>query len=499
MKKKGQESYQPQMTEEEFIRKEKERIKKNKKKNMPMVITTYFTVAVIVSMIGYIILFIQKDAEAVIANSRNIRQDDFANVVERGDIITSDGVVIASSATDKNGNTTRVYPYDNMFAHLVGYDKYGRAGLELSGNFYMLRSHVNIFERVYKQLKEEKNRGDNLVTTVDFNLQEAAYNALSNCNGAVVAIEPSTGKVKVMLSKPDYNPNNIDELWEYLDTEEGSKSTVLLNRATSGMYAPGSTFKVISLLEYIRENPNTYDSYTYHCTGSDIFDAVDIHCYDSTAHGDETLKDTLAYSCNSSFANLGTTFDYKKYRETADSLLFNCELPYQGAYSESYFEIDKDSNASELPQTVIGQGETRITPLHNAMIFSAIANKGKLMKPYLIDKISNDDGGTVKKFVPEEYGQLITEKEADILTEYMKSVCEYGTAAWYFDGASYETAGKTGTAEYDNEGGCNSWFVGFSNPDNPELVVSVIVEDYNLNGISATYVARQIFDAYYSK
>ena len=110
-------------------------------------------VAVFVSMIAYVIYFMQFKSETVIANSRNVRQDSFASTVERGDIITSDGVVIATSETDDEGNTSRSYPYSNMFAHLVGYDEYGKSGLELAGNFYMLRSHINIFERVYRELK----------------------------------------------------------------------------------------------------------------------------------------------------------------------------------------------------------------------------------------------------------------------------------------------------------------------------------------------------------
>ena len=172
-------------------------------------------------------------------------------------------------------------------------------------------------------------------------------------------------------------------------------------------------------------------------------------------------------------------------------------LPYDGEYNKSSFEINADSRKDELPQTVIGQGNTKISPLHNAMIFSAFANGGILMKPYLIDRIENDDGRNVKKFQPKAYGELVTTTEANILCEYMKGVCEYGTAARFFGDAPYSVAGKTGTAEYDNEGNCNSWFVGFSNPDNPDIVVSVIVEDYNTNGVSATWVARQVFDAYY--
>lgn len=478
--------------------KEKERARNNKIKNQPILVVTYSMIFVFVAMIAYVIYFMEIEAETVIANSRNVRHDTFAHEVEKGDIITSDGVVIASSSTDEDGNTVRIYPYNNTFAHVTGYDKYGKDGIELQGNFYMLRSNINIFENLVKDLSEEKKRGDNVITTIDFDLQTAAYNAMGYCEGAVIAIEPSSGKIKVMLSKPDYNPNDIDHVWSYLQTQEGSGSTILLNRATNGLYAPGSTFKVLTMLEFIRENPDLYQDYTFDCYGNQIFSGVDIHCNDDTNHYTESLKDSLAYSCNVSFANIGTYLDYEKFNASMEELLFNNSLPYEGDYVRSSFDIDGDSRPDELPQTVIGQGNTQITPLHNAMIMSAIANGGVLMEPYLMERVENDNGGTIKKFKSKSYGSLMTDKEAEILTEYMSAVCEYGTASNYFYDASYDVAGKTGTAEYDNEGNCNSWFVGFSNPDNPDLVVCVIVEDYNTYGVSGTWVARQIFDAYYN-
>ncbi len=485
------------ITEEEFLAREKEKNRRNKLKNRPIILTTYIMVFVMVALVGYVIYFMQFKAEEVIANSHNTRQDDFADVVERGDIITSDGVVIATSDT-KDGETTRSYPYDNMFAHVVGYDKYGKSGLELEGNFYMLRSHINIFERVYKQINEEKNRGDNIITTLDFDMQNAAYNAMGPCDGAVVCIEPYTGKIRVMLSKPDFNPNNIDTLFEYLDTEEGSKSTVLLNRVTQGSYAPGSTFKLVTLLEYLREKGVMADSFNYNCTGNSMIEGVDMNCAYGGVHGEENLKDAFAYSCNTAFAEIGVGLDYERYNTTAKELLFNKELPY-AACKNSYFGIDGYSSSTELPQTAIGQGDTTISPMHLAMIVSAVANDGELMEPYLIEEIENDDGGSVKKFKKSVYGDLITSDESKILTEYMMAVCDYGTAAPYFSGASYDMAGKTGTAEYDDVGGCNSWFVGFSNPEDPDLVVCVIVEDYNIYGVSGASVARAILDTYYAK
>lgn len=486
----------PLTPEEEFLEKEKEKAKKNRQKNKPIIVITYLMVAIYMGLIAYVIYFMQFKAESTIANSRNIRQDSFADTVERGDIITSDGEVIATSSTDSEGNTNRTYPYGNMFAHLVGYDGYGKAGLELQGNFYMLRSHVNIMERIYREINEEKNRGDNIITTVRYDLQKAAYDALGYCDGAVIAIEPDTGKILCMVSKPDYDPNDIDNVWSYVSSEEGKESSLLLNRATQGMYAPGSTFKLVTALEFIRENKE-YASYSYECTGSEIFSGVEIGCIGGSVHGHVDLADSIAYSCNTSFANIGSRLDYKDYRNTADELLFNSSLPYDGVYNRSHFTIDEKSSPDEIPQTAIGQGDTRITPLHNAMIVSAIANGGVLMRPYLIDRIENDNGGTVKKFSSKSYGSLMTSEEAGILTDYMKGVAEYGSASGYFWDTEYDVAAKTGTAEYDDEGNSNSWFVGFSNPDNPDLVVVVIVEKYTYNGVKAASVARQVFDAYY--
>ena len=486
-----------QSPEEKLLAKEIEKDENNRLKNRPVIVITYFMMAIFLCMLGYIIYFMQFKAETTIANSRNNRQDSFADTVERGEIVTSDGEVIATSTTDDEGNTTRIYTHPGMFAHAVGYDTYGKSGLELMGNFYMLRSHVNIFEQVAKQMAGEKNRGDTLVTTLDYKLQSAAYEALGNAKGAVVVIEPSTGKIRAMVSKPDFDANDMDNLWAYLQTEEGSKSTLLLNRATQGLYAPGSTFKVVTLLEYMREHPNDYENYSYTCEGQDDFENIEIHCYNTTWHGQETLADSLAYSCNCSFANIGTTLNKESYRKTAEDLLLNKPLPYDGEYSKSSFDISGQSPDVEMPQTVIGQGNTQITPLNNALIMAAIANGGQLMKPYLIDHIESAGGMTVKTFKPKTCGELLTSKEAQVLIEYMRTVCDYGTAADYFNGTPYDVVGKTGTAEYDNEGNCNSWFVGLSHPEDPDLALAVVVEDTDIVGITGTDVAKRIFDTYY--
>lgn len=460
-----------------------------------MLVVTYFVVFIFIAMMVYLLKFVIFDADSVIANSYNKRQSLYAENVVKGKIISSDGVVLAETETDDEGNETRTYPYGSMFAHVVGYATNGQSGLEMSANYYLLTSNQNILYRVYHALTDQKDEGNNVITTLDYDLQSTAYNALGNNDGAVIVIEPSTGKIKAMVSKPDYDPNNIDTV---IAESSDSDSSCLLNRATQGLYPPGSTFKILTTLEYIRENPD-YEDYSYVCEGEGIFNSVSIHCYNYKVHGTVTLEQSLAYSCNTSFSNIGLSLDMDSLNELCNTFLFNQELPYDGYYSKSSFTMDSSEDTSLIAQTVIGQGNTLITPLHNAMIMCAIANGGVLMEPYLMDRIENCDGSLVKTFSKSTYGRIISSDEAETLVDLLSAVTEYGTAADYFSGVSYTVAGKTGTAEYNSNNDSHSWFVGFSNIDDPDIVVCVLIEDASSTGASATAVARKIFDAYYAK
>ena len=185
-----------------------------------------------------------------------------------------------------------------------------------------------------------------------------------------------------------------------------------------------------------------------------------------------------------------------KFHALTEEFLFNKSLPYGGNYNKSSFVLDGKSDKSLIPQTVIGQGDTQISPLHNAMIMSTIANGGVMMKPYIVDHIENYEGVNVKRFTPSVYKRLMTTGEAETMTELLEGVVDYGTG-YAVNTDAYSVAGKTGTAEYNSEGKSHSWFVGFSNVDNPDIVVCVVVEEADTSGIRATNVARQIFDAYY--
>ena len=180
-------------------------------------------------MMGYFAYFQFVKSEDFINSPYNKRQDLFARKVTRGEIISADGHILAETITDTDGTETRYYPYANMFAHVVGFSTNGKSGLESIANFNLLRSHTMTLEKVVNELQGEKNIGDNVVTTLNYDLQDTAYEALGKYDGAIVVMEPSTGKILAMVSKPDYDPNNIAEDWDEL-TAEDSESSVLLNR-----------------------------------------------------------------------------------------------------------------------------------------------------------------------------------------------------------------------------------------------------------------------------
>ena len=450
-------------------------------------------VALFLVMMGYIGYFSFVTSKDIINSPYNPRLDSMADRVVRGKILDRSGNVLAETDYAEDGTEYRYYPYGEVFAHVVGYSEQGKSGIESSKNFELLTSNAFILEKLQKEFQNQKNIGDNVVTTLDVGLQTAAYNALGNNKGAVVILEPSTGKVLAMVSKPSFDPNSVVANWDYLNSNENS---ILLNRATQGLYAPGSTFKIVTALEYMREHSN-YNDYYYECSGEITYGDTTIPCAGHNVHGAENLASSFAYSCNSSFCNIGKDLNVGQYSETAKDLLIGKKLPGEFQTVKSEFVLSNNDSVADKMMTAMGQGKTQVSPYQMALITSAIANGGILMKPYVVDSITNYKGTLVNSNKPEQYGELMTLSEAAQLKEYMKGVVDYGTAS-VLSGQSYTAAGKTGTAEYsmDSSDQTHSWFVGFTNVDNPELVISVIVEESNGN-TKAVNVAKEIFDSYY--
>lgn len=479
--------------EKEYRRKEKEITKKKKKRNREYAFVSYFFAAVFFSMIAYLIYFNSVKSDDFINSPYNTRQDTFSDRVVRGKILSADGQVLAQTNVAEDGTEERYYPFSNMFAHVIGYDTNGKSGLESEANFSLLSSHAFFLDQMKNQFLNQKNMGDTVVSTLDSRLQQTAYNALGDRRGAVVVLEASTGKILAEVSRPDFDPNTLSQNWDILVNDENDSS--LLNRATNGAYPPGSTFKIVTALDYFRSK-GTFEGYSYLCQGSITVGDHSIQCYHGHVHGQEDFYSAFANSCNCAFADIGISLGGSSIRNTAEDLLFNKALPLN-SYRKSSFTLDGKSGTSTVMQTAIGQGETLVSPMHMALITAAVANNGMLMKPYLIDRIENDSGDLVKRTQSSTYKRLMSSNEANLLGKMMRQVVTSGTAS-ALNGRSYTVAGKTGSAEFNEQGDSHSWFVGYTNVDNPELVIAVIVENGGAGSEAAVPIAGQVFDAYYA-
>ena len=470
-------------------------MKKKKRNSREYTNVLWLFTGVFALMLGYLAWFQVTQSRDVINNPYNARLETFEENVVRGSILAADGQILAYTRVEADGAESRIYPFDCTFSHVLGYADYGKTGIESLGNFQLLTSNAYFIERFINELQGEKNIGDSLVTTLDVDLQVAAHDALGTRTGAVVVIEPSTGNVRALVSKPDYDPGTVAENWPELSTSEDS---ILLNRATQGLYPPGSIFKTVTLLEYLRENGMNED-FSFYCTGSVSVGNSSISCYHGNAHGELDLTGAFAESCNSAFAEIGKDLDVESFQSLASQLLFNSALPVSFPYSRSSFSLEEgDSDALKM-MTAIGQGDTLVTPMHMAMLVSAVANDGVLMTPRFLDRTENYTGQLVERYSTTTYGELMTAEEASVLQRYMRAAVENGTAS-ALQSDVYTASGKTGTAEYSsNKNESHAWFIGYVSGDKPDLAVCVLVEEAGSGSEYAVPVAKKIFDAYYAE
>lgn len=475
----------------------KKQTRKNSSFNREILSVTYMFVGLFVLLMGYFVYFMVFRSETVINNPYNKRQDLFTQRIIRGTIYDRNNNELAYTDVAEDGTETRIYPYGNMFSHIVGYCAQGESGIESYCNFYLLRSNTFFAKKIFNDIAGKKNNGDNIVTTLDLSLQQTAYKALGSRKGAVVVTEPSTGEILAMVSRPDFDPNSISQLLDSLENETTKENdSVLYNRATQGLYPPGSTFKFITLLEYLEEG-NSAEDFSFDCSGSFTDEENKIRCYKGTSHGKEDLTRAFAKSCNCAFAKMSLTLDRTALKERCNSLLFNSELPLSLEYKKSSFTLDAGSNRMMTMQTGIGQGETLVSPIHMALLMSAIANDGVLMKPYYISHIENCEGSIGKVFKPSEDSELFTSSQAELLKTYLRAVVTDGTGS-ALNTEKYTAYGKTGSAEYGNEKGkSHAWFVGFAEKDKKKLCVSIIVEEAGSGSEYAVPVAKSLFEEYF--
>lgn len=474
--------------------------KKQKKKVLfPYKAVSVFSALLFVGLSVYLSYFQSQQSEALKNSPFNKRTVKMAEKVIRGSILAADGTVLAQTETDADGNEKRIYPFGSLFAHTVGYADNGSGGLELSMGSKLLESHDDITSQVQQQINEKKKKGDNLITTFIPEVQKAAQDALGENRGAAFVMDVKSGAVIADVSLPTFNPSTIAQDWSQLVSEENASNGTLMNRATQGLYPPGSTFKMVTALAYLRQF-GSFDDFHYTCTGEYTHAGYTIHCAGGAKHGKENFTDAMANSCNSAFAYMATELINRNLiRQTADSVGFNQKESLQLPSSTSKFTLEQNSADQLTMQTAIGQGNTQATPMEMCKIAQAIANGGIMMEPQFVSRIENASGAVIKTISPQEDGSVMTGDEASALTKNMRAVVTDGTASGLND-LPYEIAGKTGTAQYGDvkEGKEHSWFVGFSQTGNKDIVVCVLIEDGGTKKVSAYKAAGKIFRAYFN-
>lgn len=472
--------------------------RKNKaSRNRETNLISFMFIALFLFMCVYIVNFSLFKAGNIVNNPYNKLIDLMEAKVERGRILSADGQVLAQTVSDDNGADVREYPYASLYCHVVG-SKYLKTGVERIADYSLISTSGNLLDEISYDLSASKPQGRDVVTSLRPSLQKAAYNALGTNKGAVIAMNPKTGQIYCMVSKPDYDPNQASAMYDTWTSYE-SKDSVLINRATQGLYSPGSTFKILTTLEYMRENPD-YDSFSYICQGkASLPMGTTIPCYNNEVHGKESLLDAFANSCNSAYATLGAGLDREKFKKLCQTALFNKKIEINMDAGVSSFTLDEDSSISEAMETGIGQGNTMISPIHNLMLISAIANKGVMMRPYLVTQIQSRSGSVISKTSPSEYSRLCTSEEAEKIAEYARAVVTQGTG-YAFTYASYDVAGKTGTAQFDDSSDLvHSWFVGFAPYEDPEISICVVLEGGYTGVPGSQQVAKAVLDAYFEK
>jgi peptidoglycan glycosyltransferase len=442
--------------------------------------------------------------------------------IKRGLIYASDGktVLAANKARKVSGNTLwyRTYPTHGLAAHVVGYSTVARsrAGIERAENDYLTASNGNLntaFDTTLDKLKGVTVRGNNVVLTINVKAQRVAESLLRGECGAAVALDPRTGAILAMASSPGYDNALIESNYAKAQKAPGYKcGAPLLNRATQGLYPPGSTFKVVTTAAALDTGAYRPDSTFFdpgYCEeyGKRISNAGNPDLGGAERFGNLSLATALQHSVNSVYCNIGKRLGAKVILDYAKRFGFYEDPPIEtppnerfvsGLYRNHEAWYPKDPATQVDPgRLAFGQERLLVSPLQMAMVAGAIANQGVLMRPRLVKAITSPKGKTIVTKKPEKLDRAIKPATAAELTKMMLSVTTGGTAARAFSGFPYPVAGKTGTAETGVNNVYIPSFIAFAPAGAPRVAVAVFVEAKyrGFGGSVAAPIARRIMQA----
>lgn len=457
--------------------------------------------------------YIQVVASEEIANDdRNVRKLYESFSAERGQILAG-GIPIATSIpVDNQFKFLRTYPFDEVYAPVVGYYtlNQGNAGIESALNPVLTgRANSQILEQLTALVTGSTPEGASVQLTLDPQLQQLAFDALGDRQGAIIAMEPSSGRILAMVSTPSYDPNRLAshstssvlEAYNELSEDPGNP---LANRAIAGdQYFPGSVFKVLMTAAALESGNFTAQSEFPNLPELQLPLSSDVIRNSGGrlcgAGENVTLEDAFRLSCNIPYAELGLELGENTIGSLADNFGFGATLEIPLAVTPSNFPRGLDE--AQLMLSSFGQFDVRVTPLQVAMVSAAVANEGNLMKPNMVEEIIAPNLRVVQSYEPSVYSRPISPQTARELTRMMVLNVDQGVAnAAAISGIS--VAGKTGTAETGIGNGRTFWFTGFAPAESPEVVVAVVVEGDRSEGTAnalAAPLAKRIMEAVVTK
>jgi peptidoglycan glycosyltransferase len=443
--------------------------------------------------------------------------------IRRGLIRAADGTVLAANTRRRVAGRTlyfRRYPQNGLAAHVVGYSTEARsqAGLERSENDYLTGANANlntVLRTALDRLKGTTVKGNSLVVTLNMRAQRLATNLLRGKCGAVAAFDPTTGKVLVLASSPGYNQNLIESEGGYqriLHTRSPCPprpASPLLNRATDGLFSPGSTFKVVTASAALdtgafRPSSTFFDPGYCIEYGKRVSNAGNPESPEQ--FGTVDLTTGLEHSINSVFCNIGKQIGAGTILRYAKRFGFYSVPPLETPVNERapsglydrrgrLFDPDKPQFQVDPGRLAFGQERLLVTPLQMAMVAGGIANGGVVMRPYVVDRIVAPDGGIVTRTKPQELGRAVKPQTAAEVRAMMEGAVQVGTGtAAQIPGV--RVAGKTGTAETGVANRYTAWFISFAPAERPKVAIAVVLEDQTgFGGQVSAPIAREVMQA----
>ncbi len=445
-----------------------------------------FVYSIVLASYGLLIIFfacnlaMYSDRWFARPSNTRIKNIEMTEGVYPGSIYDRSEVMIAWNDIQNDGYQRKYHEGIEAIAPLIGMNasSYGRTGLELFYSKYLYGYSQSTIEQLYQAVFLGQSVGSNIHLTIDFDLQRFAYEKLKSYEGAAVVMRADTGEILAMVSSPSFNPED----------EVSVKKDSLVNRTVDGLYPPGSVMKIVTVAAALKYPERLKNS--YQCQGELDVSGQTLSCYKKKAHGDLTIEQAFAQSCNTIFAQIALDLGEEAMNAAAEELCFNREFLFPDIQLQSSAFPAAAGDENELAWAAIGQGKVLVTPLHMAMLISGIANEGDVMEPKLIYRVTGRDNRVIKKMHPVLFAEFLTPGICEEISRMMARCVNEGTGS-HAAVNGVQVYGKTGTAEIGAEKSTYSndaWFVGYIEKEYP-IAIALVIENTNQGNTGGSLAA----------